>query len=136
MSRLLKPGPEAYRGGALGDAEARERALDMRHSVIVKAPAGSGKTTLLVQRFLRALARCQQPEEVVAITFTRKAAAEMRQRLTQLLHQKPEDPDVAAVLRADAAQGWQLRDNSARLRVTTIDSFCGSITQQLSLIHI
>ena len=133
MSRLLKPGPEAYRGGALGDAEARERALDMRHSVIVKAPAGSGKTTLLVQRFLRALARCQQPEEVVAITFTRKAAAEMRQRLTQLLHQKPEDPDVAAVLRADAAQGWQLRDNSARLRVTTIDSFCGSITQQVPI---
>jgi len=62
-------------------------ACDPRQSVVVEACAGSGKTWLLVARMLRLLLAGAQPAELLAITFTRKAAQEMRERLMELLHE-------------------------------------------------
>ncbi len=112
-------------------ADAAERALarDPARSVIVQAPAGSGKTELLMQRYLALLATVDEPEQILAVTFTRKAAAEMRQRILNALHpsdpaaQLPETAALArAVLRRDAEQGWRLLDYPARLRIRTFDS--------------
>ena len=126
-----------------GDQEARAQALDLQRSFIVRAPAGSGKTELLTQRYLALLARVAWPEEVIAITFTRKAAAEMRSRVLRALASARAGTAGAseldrttielarAVLAADAAREWGLADNPARLRVQTIDALCGWIARQM-----
>ncbi|MDY0185823.1 MAG: UvrD-helicase domain-containing protein [Desulfuromonadaceae bacterium] len=119
----------------LSDAASRQRALNPDISCIVRAPAGSGKTELLIQRFLVMLARVQKPAEVLAITFTRKAAAEMRERILAALtaaaaplapdasaHQSKTHALARAVLQRDAELKWNLLSAPAQLRIQTIDS--------------
>ena len=132
------------------DLSAREQALAPDRSFIVQAPAGSGKTELLIQRYLRLLATVNEPEEIVAITFTKKAAAEMRERVMGALaqaiagaapaaepvseHQRRTQQLARAVLARDLARGWRISDSPARLRIQTIDSLCAALTRQMPML--
>jgi len=127
------------------DYAARQAALDPSRSFAVSAPAGSGKTGLLTQRLLKLLSHCENPEEVLAITFTRKAAGEMQDRVLQALWKAKEQPQpenihdqltwtlAQAVLAQDAIQNWNLLQCPQRLRIQTIDSLCASISRQLPI---
>ncbi|CAG4882487.1 ATP-dependent DNA helicase pcrA [Georgfuchsia toluolica] len=125
------------------DESSRVRALDVE-SFIVEAPAGAGKTELLTQRYLRLLALVQEPEEIIAITFTNKAAAEMRTRILLSLSSAMQPATMAAephkqitrrlaldALTRDAECGWQLLQTPARLRITTIDALSASLARQM-----
>lgn len=122
------------------DYVARQRAVDPRYSYIVQAPAGSGKTELLTDRILALLAIVDRPEDILAITFTRKAAAEMRDRVLQKLESAfAEEPaeeylraswqKARAVVERDQSLGWKLLDNPSRLRIQTIDAFCQALVR-------
>ncbi len=127
------------------DQNERDQAINIAHSYIVQAPAGSGKTGLITQRYLNLLAHVTEPEAVLAITFTRKAAAEMRERILEALlsvnEACPVDPHAAKtwllagkVVEQSNQLGWNLTLNPQRLRVQTIDSFCASVVQQMPLL--
>ena len=124
------------------DFNDRQQALDIKRSFIVKAPAGSGKTTLLVKRYLKLLAVVNNPEEIIAITFTRKAAGELISRVMSAL--APENTTNAdefvdhelieiaqKVRQRDDHEGWQLIGNPSKLRIQTIDSLCNYIVRQM-----
>ena len=124
------------------DGIARDRALEIA-SFIVEAPAGAGKTELLTQRYLRLLTAVEHPEEVLALTFTNKAATEMRDRILGSLERAADGnvPEQAhklttfalakAVLAHDAERGWQLLGHPGRLRITTLDALCASLARQM-----
>ena len=130
----------------MSDQVQRDRAIDPTASCCVVAPAGSGKTSLLVQRMLALLARVSHPEQIVAITFTRKAAAEMRARMAEVfelaqvkqLSEVPEYERVSLELAKHALsnaseRGWSLPEQLERLQFMTIDSFCASLVRQMPL---
>lgn len=126
------------------DEKNRERAL-AHASFIIEAPAGAGKTELLTQRYLKLLQTVNAPEEIIAITFTNKAAAEMRLRILESLikashQQKPAEPHKQITynlslkaLQHAQANDWQLIENPARLRIFTIDSLCAHLARQMPL---
>jgi ATP-dependent exoDNAse (exonuclease V) beta subunit len=123
------------------DDYARTAALDITRSFIVQAPAGSGKTELLIQRYLKLLGVVSAPEEILAITFTRKAAAEMQIRVLKALQAaadrtKPDAPHeritaqaATTALERDRDLGWNLLQNPRRLRIQTLDSLNASIAR-------
>ncbi len=130
----------------LADKPIRDAALHPAKSFIVQAPAGSGKTELLTQRYLRLLSTVEQPEQILAITFTRKAASEMRNRILQSLTRarstaRPDQDHEAqnwdlaqAALQADQQRGWQLESHPARLRIQTIDALNASLARRLPML--
>ena len=122
------------------DQMGRKQAVDVTSSVLVQAPAGSGKTTLLVERYIGLLSCVTQPEQILAITFTRKAASEMRRRiLTYLIpdkenwesHEAGIQSKVAAI--KEKIQDWGLIENPQRMQIRTIDSFCHSLARSMPL---
>ena len=126
------------------DAIARVHAIESQHSVLVQAPAGSGKTTLLVQRYLRLLSLVDGPERILALTFTRRAAQEMRQRVMSALVAAslsacPQDMNertwslaVDAKRRMDSLK-CNMELQPSRLRIETIDAFNSWLANQLSV---
>lgn len=117
------------------DHDARLQALDPVGSFIVQAPAGSGKTELLTQRFLKLLTTVSEPEEILAVTFTRKAAGEMRHRIIQALAKASQGSDlVRAVADRNQTLKWRLIENPNRLRIMTIDALCSTIAHQMPLL--
>jgi ATP-dependent helicase/nuclease subunit A len=116
------------------DQKQREQALDPARSILVQAPAGSGKTTLLTDRFLALLGEVDEPGQVVAITFTNAAAAEMRNRVLDKLRDPNPGPAAQRVLAKSAALGWKLLDLPSQLRISTIDSFCRELALQQPLL--
>jgi ATP-dependent helicase/nuclease subunit A len=139
MSSLTRPAPP--------DQRQREQALDASRSILVQAPAGSGKTDLLTRRFLRLLSEVDEPGRIVAITFTKAAAAEMRNRiLSELEKAAAADPRTLVddefsmeflaerALQHSRALGWDLLKMPAQLRISTIDSFCYELALQQPLL--
>ncbi len=132
-------------GAVPSDLKARQAALDADRSFIVQAPAGSGKTELLTLRFMRLLAKVDEPEEILAITFTRKAASEMRARVLEALndlegsepaapHERQRRDLAQAVRQRDRERSWGLLENPARLDISTIDALCSRLAARMPLL--
>jgi ATP-dependent helicase/nuclease subunit A len=126
------------------DQRERAQTLDTQQSFLVQAPAGSGKTELLTRRLLKLLAEVDEPEEILAITFTIAATAEMRARVLKALHgaenpaSSDQDIEVAglasAALANDKARGWNLLQQPQRLSILTIDAVCLTIAHETPLL--
>ena len=95
------------------------RAVEVEKNAVVSAGAGSGKTTVLARRFLWLLREGRaEADQILTLTFTRKAAAEMHERIHRQLLAHREDPVVDRQLaRFDHAQ------------ISTLDSFCSQIVR-------
>ncbi|CAC9610730.1 ATP-dependent nuclease subunit A [uncultured Gammaproteobacteria bacterium] len=128
----------------MNDLAQRQQALDISQSFIIQAPAGSGKTELLTQRYLKLLASCEVPENIIAMTFTNKAVAEMTQRVLLALQSsfdlRPKEVhkqityDLALrVMRRSEELDWQLLQNPKRLKISTIDGLYSLITNRFPL---
>lgn len=127
--------------GLPADAAERVSTLDASKSFIVKAPAGAGKTELLTQRYLTLLSAVENPEDILAITFTNKAGAEMKSRIVKALEfaKHGDEPSMGhtwltwkiakAALERSELKGWDVLDNPGRLRIRTIDAFYGSLVR-------
>ena len=125
------------------DHAVREQALDTTRSYIVQAPAGSGKTELLTMRFLQLLGEVDSPEEILAITFTRSATAEMRRRILESLEKAADPAGLSeempvvlarrALLRSEE-RGWDLLRNPHLLKIETIDSFSLAIANRTPIL--
>ena len=128
----------------MNDQAQREEALDIGQSFIVQAPAGSGKTELLTQRYLKLLSVCDEPENIMAMTFTNKAVDEMTQRVLSALKSsfEPKPRELykqitcelaSQVMQRSDEKGWQLLQNPKRLKISTIDGLYSLINNRYPL---
>jgi len=109
------------------DAEARRLAVDPSQNVVLEASAGTGKTRVLVERYVNLLLAGVEPERILAITFTRKAAAEMRQRIVARLR------EAGRTSQLSAARWRDLRERLSDIAISTIDAFCLSLIREFPL---
>src|SRR5215218_2674518 len=109
------------------DRAGRERAVDPRFNVALEASAGTGKTRVLVDRYINLLKAGVDPSNILAITFTRKAAAEMRERILRELRWSAERGEF------DRSRWQELRDRLGDIAIGTIDAFCLSLLREFPL---
>ncbi len=120
------PAPAGESSG-LRDAEARRAAVDPTRNVVLEASAGTGKTRVLVDRYVNLIRAGVDPRNILAMTFTRKAAAEMRERIVRTLR------EAAGQSPEDAVRWRQLRDRLNDIAISTIDAFCLSLLREFPL---
>src|SRR5437868_734449 len=106
------------------DWDARRHAVDPLQNIVLEASAGTGKTRVLVERYVNLLLAGVDPEHILAITFTRKAAAEMRQRIVVRLKEASRSSSIGA------ARWRDLRERSGDIAISTIDAFCLSLLRE------
>lgn len=123
---LFDPPPVVTAAMDVDDA-ARAFAVDPRHNVVLEASAGTGKTTVLVHRYVNLLKAGVEPSNILAITFTRKAATEMRERIVRELR------TAAALSELEKARWVALRDRLSEIAISTIDAFCLSLLREFPL---
>jgi ATP-dependent helicase/nuclease subunit A len=125
--RLPFEDPAAPAAVDLPDAADRAAAVDPTRNVVLEASAGTGKTRVLVDRYTNLLKAHVDPGNILAITFTRKAAAEMRERILHNLQ------SAAATGEIDEARWRDLRDRLGDITISTIDAFCLSLLREFPL---
>src|SRR5581483_4646046 len=113
--------------GDLPDAASRAAAIDPTQNVDLEASAGTGKTRVLVERYVNLLRAGIDPDHILAITFTRKAAAEMRQRIVERLK------EASRLSEFDAARWRELKERLGDIAISTIDAFCLSLLREFPL---
>jgi ATP-dependent helicase/nuclease subunit A len=109
------------------DAAARIRAVDPSRNVVLEASAGTGKTRVLVDRYVNLLLAGVDPDHILAITFTRKAAAEMRQRIVERLK------EASRTSQLSASRWREIRERLADVAISTIDAFCLGLIREFPL---
>jgi ATP-dependent helicase/nuclease subunit A len=123
----VEPAPRADSPSPDPDARARAFAVDPSNNVVLEASAGTGKTSVLVARYVNLLDAGVDPSNILAITFTRKAAAEMRDRILQALRTAVERSEL------NRARWSELRDRLGDIAISTIDAFCLSLLREFPL---
>jgi ATP-dependent helicase/nuclease subunit A len=111
----------------LADADARRAAVDPSQNIVLEASAGTGKTRVLVERYVNLLRAGVEPDHILAMTFTRKAAAEMRQRIIDRLKEASRQSAF------DAGRWRELRERLGDIAISTIDAFCLSLLREFPL---
>lgn len=121
------------------DNSIREHVLDVAKSYHVEAPAGSGKTTLLIRRYIRLLGIVNHPHEMLALTFTNKAAGEMKERIWSIFNKAgkgkgPPGNPLKDALVEDACRALKRHEkwkdlllSPDGLQVMTFHGFCYSL---------
>ena len=118
--------PKGLRWRCLTPKRARI-AVDPSRNVVLEASAGTGKTRVLVERYVNLLRAGVEPDHILAITFTRKAAAEMRDRIIERLREASRTSEF------DTARWRDLKDRLGDIAISTIDAFCLSLLREFPL---
>ncbi len=132
VSGSVRLQPDQGSGGVrlqpdLADRAARTAAVDPTQNIVLEASAGTGKTRVLVERYVNLLRAGVEPDHILAITFTRKAAAEMRQRIIDRLK------EASRLSQFDAGRWRELRERLGDIAISTIDAFCLSLLREFPL---